>query len=86
MNEIYHLIYNDPEAARTNFLRTGSHNFKPWYKNSRQLMMKYTLIKNFLVFPEKYDVHSKLEKIAEVSDKRLPQKKGSEPVGQYKLF
>jgi len=49
-------------------------------------MMKYTLIKNFLVFPEKYDVHSKFEKIAEVSDKRLPPKKGAEPVGQYKLF
>ena len=48
--------------------------------------MKYTLIKNFLVFPEKYDVYSKLEKIAEVSNKRLPPKKGAEPVGQYKLF
>ena len=52
------------------------------------MMMKYTLINNFLVFPEKYDVHSKLEKIqsSKVRNNGLSQKKSPEPGSQYKLF
>jgi hypothetical protein len=51
-------------------------------------MMKYPLINNFLVFPEKYDVYSKLEKIesSKVRNKRLPQKESPAAESQYKLF
>lgn len=71
-----------------NFLRTGSHKFKPWYKKDRFLMAKFTLINTFLVEPEKYDFRHKMEKIeaAKVRNKRLPQKESAAAECQYKLF